>query len=91
MTVVRRLGLAVSALAVAALGWAAPASAMLPPADGIYNYVQDGAPPALWELQTICIQPNGTRAQSDYTDETIQNLGCAVVLRSYTPQAAATP
>jgi hypothetical protein len=90
MTVVRRLGFALFAAAVAALGWAAPAAAILPPADGNYTYAQEGAPTALWQLQTVCIQPNGTRAQQDYADQTIQTLGCTVTLRSFTPQAAMT-
>jgi hypothetical protein len=36
-------------------------------------------------MQSICIQANGTRAQSDYSDETIQALGCGVILASSTP------
>jgi hypothetical protein len=90
MTVARRFGIVSSALAVAAVGWAAPASAILPPADGIYSYAEEGAPATLWQVQTVCIQPNGTRIPSDFTDETIQSEGCTVVLRSYTPQAPMT-
>ncbi len=88
MTVVRRLALVCSTLAVAAVGWAAPAAALLPPADGEYSYAQADAPPAVWKVQTVCIQPNGTRAQPDYTDQTIQTQGCTVTVGSNTPQAA---
>ena len=42
---------------------AAPAGAILPPVDGYYTFNQPGVPSANWELQSICIQPNGTRAQ----------------------------
>jgi hypothetical protein len=90
MTVARRCGAALFAVTAVAMGCAAPASAIVPPADGTYAYVQDGAPPAIWQVQTICIQANGTRAQPDYSDETIQTQGCTVVLRSFTPQAAQT-
>ena len=36
-------------------------------------------------MQSICIQPKGTRAQPDYTDQTIQTLGCDVIIGSDTP------
>ncbi len=85
MTVLRRLGAAVFAAAVVAVAAAAPAAAIVPPADGYYTFNQDGAPAATWQMQTICIQANGTRAQPDYSDETIQTLGCNVVLASTTP------
>jgi len=91
MTAVRRLGLATLALTATTLGWAAPASAdLLPPVDGTYTYAQAGGPDAKWRVQTICSLPSGTREQSDYSDPTIQNLGCTVVMRSYTQQLAST-
>lgn len=84
MTVLRRL-CAVPAAAVVALAVASPAAAIVPPADGYYSFHQDGAPDATWKIQSICIQANGTRAQPDYSDETIQTLGCTAVLSSSTP------
>jgi hypothetical protein len=83
MTVLRRL-IAVGAAAVAAVALASPAAAIVPPADGFYTFHQDGAPDATWKMQFICIQANGTRAQSDYSDETIQTLGCTGIIASST-------
>ena len=85
MTVLRGLGAILCGILLTAVGLAAPASAILPPVDGYYTFNQDGLPQARWTMQSICIQPNGTRAQADYTDETIQTLGCDVVLGSSTP------
>jgi hypothetical protein len=81
MTVLRRLSV-VPAVAVVALAVAAPSAAIVPPADGYYTLNEAGVPPAVWTMQSSCIQANGTRAQSDYTDETIQTLGCVVQLTS---------
>ncbi|HNM85930.1 MAG: hypothetical protein U0Q20_12790 [Mycobacterium sp.] len=80
----RRLGAILLGVMLAAVGLAAPASAILPPVDGYYTFHQDGLPDAKWQMQSICIQANGTRAQPDYTDETIQTLGCDVLLGSST-------
>lgn len=91
MAVAHRLGSIALGVTLAALGPAAPASAIVPPADGYYTYTQDGAPSANWQVQSVCIQANGTRAQPDYTDETIQTQGCTVQVVSNTPQAAVTP
>lgn len=85
MTVLPRTTVVSFVIAAAALGWAAPASATVPPADGRYTFSQPGVPTATWSMQSICSQPNGTRAQSDYTDQTIQTLGCAVLMTSQTP------
>ncbi|CAN5426679.1 hypothetical protein BH09ACT7_BH09ACT7_14650 [soil metagenome] len=85
MTVFRRLGAISVAVAAVAVAVAAPAAAIVPPADGYYTFSQEGALPATWQMQSICMQANGTRAQSDYTDETIQTLGCGVILASMTP------
>ncbi|MBI3215132.1 MAG: hypothetical protein HYZ38_14990 [Mycobacterium sp.] len=93
MTVARRLTTVLSGVTLAlgsAVLSAAPASAIVPPADGVYNYVQEGLPAVTWKVQSICIQANGTRAQPDYTDETIQTLGCTVTINSITPQAPMT-
>lgn len=87
MTVLRRL-CAVPAAAVVALVVAAPAAAIVPPADGAYTLNEAGVPPAVWTMQSSCIQPNGTRAQSDYSDETIQSLGCVLQLSSAAPSKA---
>ena len=81
----RGLGAILFGVLVTAVGLAAPASAILPPVDGYYTFQQDGLPQARWTMQSICIQPNGTRAQPDYTDETIQTLGCDVIVGSDTP------
>lgn len=81
----RRLGVILLAMLLTAIGLAAPAAAILPPVDGYYTFHRDGLPEAKWQMQSICIQPNGTRAQADYTDETIQTLGCDVLLGSTTP------
>ena len=85
MTVLRGLGAILCGILLTAVGLAAPASAILPPVDGYYTFNQDGLPQARWTMQSICIQPNGTRAQPDYTDETIQTLGCDVIVGSDTP------
>ncbi len=85
MTVLRRLSVIPAAAAVA-MAVAAPAAAIVPPADGYYTFNEAGAPAATWQIQSICIQANGTRAQSDYTDETIQSLGCTAIVTSSTPK-----
>jgi len=85
MAVLRSLGAIVCGALLAAVGLAAPAAAILPPVDGYYTFTEDGLPQARWTMQSICIQANGTRAQADYTDETIQTLGCNVIMSSDTP------
>lgn len=85
ITVLRRITFVAFAAAMAALGWAAPASAVVPPADGYYTFSQPGVPTAKWTMQSLCSQASGTRAQSDYTDQTIQTLGCGVLMVSQTP------
>jgi hypothetical protein len=85
MTVLRHTALVAVAVAVAPVGWAAPASAIVPPADGTYTFTQPGSPSATWLMQSICSQASGTRAQPDYTDETTQTLGCTLILTSSTP------
>ncbi len=82
--------MSVLAAAAVALVSAAPAAAIVPPADGYYTFHEEGVPAANWEMQSICMQANGTRAQPDYTDETIQTLGCNVILSSKTPGPAMT-
>lgn len=84
MTVLRRLGV-VPAVAVVALAVAGPSAAIVPPADGYYTLNEAGVPPAVWTMQSSCIQANGTRAQADYADETIQTLGCVLQLSSSPP------
>ena len=81
----RRLGVMVLGIVLTAVALAAPAGAILPPVDGYYTFNQAGVPEAKWTMQSICIQPNGTRAQADYTDETIQTLGCTVTVGATTP------
>ncbi|AQA03554.1 hypothetical protein BVC93_15310 [Mycobacterium sp. MS1601] len=63
---------------VAAVCAAAPAQAdvLVPIVDGNYSYSEPGKPAAVWEISTVCIQANGTRAQQDYSDITIQSMGC---------------
>lgn len=80
-----RLGALCLGAAAVATGVAAPAAAdIVPPADGEYSFSEPGQPAANWELGTVCIQANGTRAQSDYGDTTIQSQGCAVNVTSST-------
>jgi hypothetical protein len=88
MTVFRRLGAVSFAVAAVAVAVAAPAAAIVPPADGYYTLNEAGVPPAVWTMQSSCIQANGTRAQSDYADETIQTLGCVLQLSSAAPSKA---
>jgi hypothetical protein len=88
--ILRRFGAVAFAAAILAMASAAPAAAIVPPADGYYTFSQDGAPAATWQMQSICIQANGTRAQSDYSDETIQAEGCTVVLASSTQNQLTT-
>jgi hypothetical protein len=90
MTVLRRIAVAAFAVGVAALGWAAPAAAVVPPADGYYTFSQPGKPNSSWRVQSLCTQPNGTRAQQDYTDQTIQTLGCSVFVQSLVSQSGMT-
>lgn len=85
MRILRGVGALVSAVGLAAVGLAAPASAVVPPVDGYYTFDEPGVPQAKWQMQSICTQPNGTRAQADYTDETIQSLGCNVIISATTP------
>lgn len=82
MIVLRRMTVIVFVAAMAAFGLAAPASAIVPPADGWYTFSQAGKPNSTWRVQSLCTQPNGTRAQGDYSDQTIQTLGCAVFVQS---------
>lgn len=83
MTHLHRFGLLGASVAIAAVGLAAPASAVdAPPADGFYAYAEAGKPPAEWEMVSICSQASGTREQSDYSDPAIQTLGCTVNLTS---------
>jgi hypothetical protein len=84
MSVLRRFGAIAFAAVVVAVAGATPAAAIVPPADGTYTLNQEGAPPTKWVMQSVCIQANGTRAQPDYSDETIQSEGCNVVLGSST-------
>ncbi|WP_197381281.1 hypothetical protein [Mycolicibacterium mengxianglii] len=88
MTVLRRIAAIPFAAAMAALVFAAPASAIVPPADGYYTFTEAGRPGATWTLQSLCTQANGTRAQPDYTDQTIQTLGCSVMMGSQTADTA---
>ena len=85
MRAVRSIGVTVLAVVLTAVGLPVPASAILPPVDGWYTFDEAGLPQSRWQMQSICIQPNGTRAQPDYTDETIQTLGCTIILNSDTP------
>lgn len=91
MTLRHRIGALGAAGVMVALATAAPTPAdpLVPPADGYYSYAEPGQPPAKWIVQSVCSQASGTREQSDYTDTTIQTLGCVVnVTSSTTPQAA---
>ncbi|MET0900444.1 MAG: hypothetical protein ABWY45_21230 [Mycobacterium sp.] len=90
MTVLRRITMAVFVAAMAAFGLAAPASAIVPPADGYYTFSQAGKPTSTWTMQSLCTQPNGTRAQPDYSDQTTQTLGCAVTVGSIVSTAGMT-
>jgi opacity protein-like surface antigen len=83
--ILRRFSAIAFGAAVVAVASAAPAAAIVPPADGYYTFNQEGAPAATWQLQSVCIQANGTRAQSDYSDETIQAEGCNVIMASTSP------
>jgi hypothetical protein len=81
-TTLGRLSAVACTVAAAALGFASPASAIVPPADGHYTFAQAGKPSSNWKMQTICSQVSGTRAQQDYTDQTTQTLGCNVIVGS---------
>ena len=81
----RGLGAILFGVLVTAVGLAAPASAILAPGRRVLHVPAGRPPQARWTMQSICIQPNGTRAQPDYTDETIQTLGCDVIMGSDTP------
>ncbi|BBZ34010.1 hypothetical protein [Mycolicibacterium confluentis] len=85
MTLLHRIG-AICLLAVAATLGPAPTAAadLVPPADGYYVYSEPGKPAAYWTMQALCVQASGTRAQEDYTDTTIQTLGCTLLVSSKT-------
>ncbi|MCB0928490.1 MAG: hypothetical protein U0R77_06165 [Mycolicibacterium insubricum] len=83
----RRAAALAGALATAAALFAAPAHAVLPPADGTYAFTMAGSPSTIWSMQTLCSQPSGTRIQSDYTDTDIQTMGCDLLVAAKTPTA----
>ena len=58
------------------------------PSTGITRSTSLACRPPTGELQSICIQPNGTRAQASTTDETIQTPGCTVLVTASTPSLA---
>lgn len=76
----RRAAALAGALAATAALTAAPAQAILPPADGTYAFSMAGSPGTIWTMQTLCSQPSGTRIQSDYTDIDIQSMGCDLLV-----------
>jgi hypothetical protein len=82
ITILGRLIAAAFAMSIALIGFAAPAAAIVPPADGYYTFSQAGKPNSTWTMQSICTQPNGTRAQQDYSDQTTQTLGCSLIIGS---------
>ncbi|MGC7365991.1 hypothetical protein RBA14_13160 [Mycobacteroides abscessus subsp. abscessus] len=67
------------------VGFAGPAAAVAPPADGTYRMIEDGAAEVTWTISAVCVQASGTRVQSDYTDPTIQADGCTLTVTSATP------
>lgn len=67
------------------VGFASPASAVAPPADGTYRLIEEGGGEVAWKLAAVCVQASGTRIQSDYTDPTIQAEGCTLNVASSTP------
>ncbi|MGH3726400.1 MAG: hypothetical protein ACRDUS_20020 [Mycobacterium sp.] len=69
----------------AGVGFAGPASAVAPPADGTYRLIEEGVGEVAWKISAVCVQASGTRIQSDYTDPTIQADGCTLTVTSSTP------
>ena len=85
MTMLHRIAATGVFAAAAVLGPAPTAAAdLVPPADGYYTYSEPGKPTAFWTMQSVCVQASGTRAQQDYTDTTIQTLGCTLLVSSVT-------
>ncbi len=79
MTLLHRIAVVCFGAAMVTLATAPAASAdLVPPADGYYTYNEPGKPTGQWDLAAVCMQANGTRAQQDYTDTTIQTQGCIV-------------
>jgi hypothetical protein len=87
----RRTAVVAFALTAASVGFASPASAIVPPADGSYTFNQPGKPSSTWTMQSICTTVNGTRAQQDYSDQTTQTLGCKVIVGSQVATNGMTP
>ncbi|MUM17628.1 hypothetical protein FZI91_15480 [Mycobacterium sp. CBMA271] len=81
----RRLLIVLAVGVVAGIGFASPASAVAPPADGTYRLIEQGGGEVAWKLSSVCVQASGTRIQSDYTDPTIQTEGCTLNVTSSTP------
>ncbi|MCV7084306.1 hypothetical protein H7H52_00915, partial [Mycolicibacter hiberniae] len=48
------------------VGFASPAAAVAPPADGTYRMLEDGVGDVTWTMSAVCVQASGTRIQSDY-------------------------
>ncbi|MBA0047174.1 hypothetical protein [Mycobacterium sp. NPDC050853] len=67
------------------VGFAGPAAAVAPPADGTYRMIEEGLGQVAWKMSAVCVQASGTRIQSDYTDPTIQADGCTLTVTSSTP------
>lgn len=82
ITVPGRLVAITVAVVTALIGFAVPAAAIVPPADGYYTFSQPGKPNSTWTMQSVCSQASGTRAQQDYTDQTTQTLGCSLIIGS---------
>ncbi len=74
-----------SAVALAiALESGDPASAVAPPADGLYNFNQAGVSGVTWQVTALCDQVNGSRYYKDYSNPDIMADFCALNVVSYT-------
>ncbi|MFY2859792.1 hypothetical protein [Mycobacterium sp. THU-M104] len=61
-----------------------PASAVAPPADGLYHFDQAGVSGVTWQVTALCAQVNGSRYYKDYSNPDIMADFCALNVASYT-------
>ncbi|MEE6175224.1 hypothetical protein [Mycobacterium sp. 050134] len=86
----RRLAAGAGIFSVAALGFALesgdPASAVAPPADGVYTFNQPGVSGVTWQVTALCDQVNGSRYYKDYSNPDIMADFCSLNVASFTDE-----
>lgn len=79
---------AAAAVTLTAVGAAAPAQALGPPPDGVYNFTEAGAPASTWKIYALCDAPSRQRAIPDFTDPVVAADLCALNVVSTTASLA---